>query len=48
MDTRIIAHAIYARANGTAFTLDDLNALLKLIGELTELTNDLVKKGLTP
>jgi hypothetical protein len=47
MDTGIIAHALYARDNGTAFTTTDLNELLKLISDLTELTNDLVTKGLT-
>lgn len=47
MDTSIIKHAVYARANGTAFTEEDLNALVKLISELSELLNDLVEKGVT-
>lgn len=41
MDTRIIAKAIYARANGTEFTMDDLNELLELIRELSELALDM-------
>lgn len=43
MDTEIIAHAIYARANGTAFTIEDLNKLLELIRELSELALDMTK-----
>lgn len=47
MDTRIIAHALYARANSTAFTQEDLNALLELIGQLSELAAHFAKEGIT-
>lgn len=47
MDTQIIAHALYARENGTTFTQADLNKLLELIGQLTELAAHFAKEGVT-